>query len=333
MSERDFNPPGFDWAEAQQRYLDAISAFTRGTRGTTPANPWAGALDYWWQHMAPAVGDSEKAVFTHLVNQSKAVYALTDEFGKLISAMAGTAEEGGDWQSVLDAHLDAMKRGVEQAADSTSGQGQPSCFWQLPLENWEQTLASLSTLPPAVDRFAGLPGIGHTREVQEQIQRTGHLWSEYQRALSELQSQLVSAGVRALDRLRQRIIEAATSGRKIGSLRELYDLWVDCSEETYAEQIFKDEYAQCYGELVNALMSLKGHLQHVTDDTLSALNLPTRRGMDTLVERQLDMRREVSELRRELEAIRRRLAERETPAPSGSAPAPSSSQNDNSGKD
>ena len=38
------------------------------------------------------------------------------------------------------------------------------------------------------------------------------------------------------------------------SLRELYDLWVEVSEEHYAEFAMSEEYQALYGDMVNKLM-------------------------------------------------------------------------------
>jgi len=338
MDKQNSNPGGFDWQEAQRRYLEAIAAFGKSS-GADPLNPWAGALDYWWKSVAPAVADSEKAMFGNLVNQSKTFLGLADQFGKMMAAAAQGKD--GDWKTILDQHLEMMKAGMSGKPGAPAGQPL-AAFWQLPLDTWERTLSSLSAMPgdmfkgfkdgsppPAADRFPSIPGIGYTKEMQDQFQRGAQLWAEYQKHLSEYQALLSAAGVRAVDILRERVAKLGAEGGKIRSLREIYDLWVDCNEDAYAELVYSNEYAEKYGRMVNALMAFKRHAQMLVDEGLATLNMPTQRGMDTMQKRQSEMRRDlraaeqrqkadsdaIEKLRRELEALKRdmRMAGRGRP--------------------
>jgi polyhydroxyalkanoate synthase subunit PhaE len=58
-------------------------------------------------------------------------------------------------------------------------------------------------------------------------------------------------------------------------------LLVDCGEEAYAEFTYTKEFSDLYGRLTNALMAVKHHGRNVVDEILGALNMPTRRGMNT----------------------------------------------------
>jgi class III poly(R)-hydroxyalkanoic acid synthase PhaE subunit len=353
MDKQNSNPGGFDWQEAQRRYLDAIAAFSKAPGAADPVNPWAGALDYWWKSVAPTVADSEKAIFGNLVNQSKTFLGLADQFGKMMAAAAQGKD--GDWQAVFNQHLDAMKAGMGNLAGGAAACEGPQAltsFWQLPMDTWERTLSSLSAMPgdmfkgfkgeappPAPERFPSIPGMGYTKEMQDQLQRGARLWAEYQKCFAEYQALLSAAGARAVDILRERIAQIGAEGGKIRSLREIYDLWIDCNEDAYAELVYSKEYAEKYGRMVNALMAFKRHTQILVDESLAALNMPTQRGMDTIQRRQLEMRRElraaqarqkadaasIERLRRELEALRREIRSAgngrpETAAPAGSPP-------------
>jgi len=333
MDKQNSNPGGFDWQEAQRRYLDAIAAFGRTAGTTDPLNPWAGALDYWWKSVAPAVADSEKAIFGNLVNQSKTFFGLADQVGKMMAAAAQGKD--GDWKAIFEQHLDAMKTGAAGlSAAATPGPQPLASFWQLPLDTWERTLSSLSAMPgdmfkdfkgeaapQAPERFPSIPGLGYTKEMQDQLQRGARLWAEYQKHMSEYQALLSAAGAHAVDILRDRIAKIGAEGGKIRSLREIYDLWIDCNEDAYAELAYSKEYAEKYGRMVNSLMAFKRHAQILVDECLAALNMPTQRGMDTIQKRQVEIRRDlraaqerqkadaesIEKLRRELEALKREM--------------------------
>jgi class III poly(R)-hydroxyalkanoic acid synthase PhaE subunit len=354
MDKTNPNRGGFDWQEAQRRYLDAISAFGKAAGVGDPFNPWAGALDYWWKSVAPAVADSEKAIFGNLVNQSKTFFGLADQFGKMMAAAASAQDKGADWKSVFDRHLESLKEGMGHlgGAGAAAGQAQPlASFWQLPLDTWERTMSSLSAMPgdmfkglkgeaplPAPERFPSIPGIGYTKEFQDQLQLGARLWAEYQKCFNEYQALLSAAGARAVDILRERIVKLDAEGGKIRSLREIYDLWVDCNEEAYSELVYSKEYSQKYGRMVNSLMAFKRHAQLLVDEGLAALNMPTQRAMDTMQKRQVEIRRDlhtaqerqrtdaeaIEKLRRELEALKReiRSAGKGRPEPAAGAAKP-----------
>jgi hypothetical protein len=60
----------------------------------------------------------------------------------------------------------------------------------------------------------------------------------------------------ALDLMEQRLQDRAATGQTINSLRELYNLWVECNEETYARMLRSVEYSELSGRLLNALLHL-----------------------------------------------------------------------------
>ena len=55
--------------------------------------------------------------------------------------------------------------------------------------------------------------------------------------------------------MEQRLSERATAGATVESLRELYNLWVECNEETYGRMLRSLDYAMLNGRLLNALVS------------------------------------------------------------------------------
>ncbi|MFO1435427.1 MAG: poly(R)-hydroxyalkanoic acid synthase subunit PhaE [Gammaproteobacteria bacterium] len=48
--------------------------------------------------------------------------------------------------------------------------------------------------------------------------------------------------------------------------------------------------------MVNALMRVKGQMRTMVDDVLGALNMPTRREMNTVLKRQHELKRELRNL-------------------------------------
>jgi polyhydroxyalkanoate synthesis regulator phasin len=193
-------------------------------------------------------------------------------------------------------------------------------FFELPFETWTRTVSGFSVLPgdflqalkpeglrqvtdevhDQIGRFLSVPSVGYTREWQDQNQRGVRLVLDYQRASQEYLNAHARLGVDTIERFSKRVMERAETGQEITSLREVYDLWVDAGEAAYSEFVLTEEYAAIYGRLVNALMALKHHSQHLVDEAVGAANLPTRRDMTTLQCRQQEVRRQIAALRSEL---------------------------------
>lgn len=322
---------GFDWVEAQKRYLDALAALGGGLEPWQSINPWQQALDHWWQDVKKTMPDRDRAFFDHLLQQSRVFHGLADQFGKSLGAMSSTQEAGQNWESTLRDQIEGMK-------SRAAGTGDPALrglvtAWQLPLDTWQRTQSFLSLLPG--DPLSALkqePGAGlnispigvpgYTKKLREQIHGGAQLWDDYRRNLQEYQAGLATVAADAVQRLQERILVLGSSGKSLGSLRDIYDLWIDCNEAAYAEHVLTEEYARRFGRLVNSLMAFKRHCQELIEEALAAMNMPTRQGMNSVRRHQQEMRRELNvaaaqgqanaesirRLRDELDVLRRELS-------------------------
>ena len=59
--------------------------------------------------------------------------------------------------------------------------------------------------------------------------------------------------------MEQRLQDRAATGQTMNSLRELYNLWVECNEETYGRMLHSAEYSELSGRLLNALLVCYPH--------------------------------------------------------------------------
>jgi class III poly(R)-hydroxyalkanoic acid synthase PhaE subunit len=95
--------------------------------------------------------------------------------------------------------------------------------------------------------------------------------------------------------------EKVKAGESFDGLRAIYNLWIDCGEEAYAELVATADFPQLQAEMVNALMRMKQHEQLMIEEIMTALNIPTRREMDTTHKRVYDLQRQVCLLQEALE--------------------------------
>jgi beta-phosphoglucomutase-like phosphatase (HAD superfamily) len=115
------------------------------------------------------------------------------------------------------------------------------------------------------------------------------------------------------------------SGKSIDSARAIYDNWVRCCEEVYGEEVITPEYARIHGHLINAQMALKKRMSVMVDESLGALNMPSRSELRPLQDRLQETRRENKRLRQDLLSLQRQVATLVAAGSSAqSAPAPDS---------
>lgn len=312
-----------EWVKAQQTYWDTWSSMSGG--GTIPgfgtpskpdANPWMQMLEQWGAAFQANGNGADSADFIQrMLDQGKAFMFVGDQFTKFLKTCSEVRKTTDDWQNALRQQFEQFKSAYSPIGEVKDTMGSLPAFWNLPLDTWQRTVSGASLMPgdflqsmkPVesvsdklhghMEKFLSVPGVGYTRESQEQVQQSSKLWLDYHRASQEYNAAHGRLGLDTVERLVERIIENTAKGEEISSLRQVYDIWIDCGEEAYLEFTSTDEYAEIYGRMVNALMALKRHGRAMVDETLGALGMPTRKGFDTIQRRQQELRREVQALK------------------------------------
>ncbi|QGU33246.1 class III poly(R)-hydroxyalkanoic acid synthase subunit PhaE [Thermochromatium tepidum] len=318
-----------DWLELQRQYWDNLTTLSRQAMGldtqTKTTTPWEMAMDQWWKAMAPAVPDLSRTFMDRMLEQGKNFFRLAEGFAK--RADAGDTANGLElWTKTLE---DIQKRFTGSLDENGNTLQRLMSFWELPLDNWQRMMSSLSPLPGdalrnmphdqlknTLDRALSAPGLGYTREEQTHYQELMRSALEYQAALQEYANFYTQLGMKSVKRMGDYIQGVIDSGKTIDSARALYDNWVACCESAYADEVATPEYARIHGRLVNAQMALKKRLSILVDENLGALNMPTRSELRTLQDRLQETRRENKALRHSLHSLERRVA-----ALAGEAPA------------
>lgn len=332
-----------DWMDIQRKYWEAWSELGRKSMGldAPPANPWAGALDHWWQAMSPAIpNDHARDFMQKLMDQGKAFFDITDSLTKGLTGSNATAEQGwGIFSKSLDELQKAFTSGQQEGEQTLR---RLMAFWEMPLDNWQRTMSSLAPLPgdmlrniphdqvkDNMNRLLSAPGLGYTREEQGRYQELTRRWLDYQSALQEYSGFFTQLGVKSLERMRERLQRLSEQNKAVESARELYDTWIGCCEAVYAEEVSSEEYSRIHGQLVNAQMALKQCMSVMVDETLGTLNMPTRTELRTVQDRLQESRRENKQQRQELETLKRQVAsllERSEPAAAPQTPARSTAK-------
>ena len=322
-----------EWLDAQRRLLEAwqhIASMSK-TANTGPVNqsPFAGTADYWWKLVSGSLTNDSIDMVNKMQEQGKLFYFITDQMTNLLNTFNQVNKAGSDWQSALNAQFDQIKQVFTQTQnENNQAMHQMMGIWQLlPIDTLQRTMSSTSFMPGDIfqgikpeemqlvtDKFLSMPGVGYTRESQEKIQLGIKLWNDYQKVAQEYNSEMYKVVIAALDDMKQRILKMSQEGKDINSVRQIYDIWVDCNEDAYARFTFSPEFSDLYGRLTNALMAVKQHGQIIVDEILGAMSMPTRRGMNTLQKRQQEMRREYKKTVKKVEMLEKKLkSHAETP--------------------
>lgn len=303
------------WSDAQRHYwqswLDLSRNLAPGKPPEPPPSPWAQSFDYWSKLMPSALPPESRDWATKLTDINKGYLQLGEGLWKTLTAAQGTSPE--QWTELVGRGFKEMQ---DKFAAGLGGHPDPwagfATFWGMPVDTWRRVCSACSILPgdmekalrgfgegpdSALGKLFSLPTLGYTREWQEEVQRWGQLWTEHHEALRRYATDILAKiSQRAAERLTARLQENTPN-----SLREFYNLWVDCGEEAYAEAASTPDFVQAQAALVNTLMAVKRQEQKMVDETLSALNMPTRRELDTSHQRIHNLQRQVWQLREELD--------------------------------
>lgn len=172
------------------------------------------------------------------LRQARAYLAFGEQIRQFTDRLSATVNSQTDGGEALRQHFAELKAAIARSAEDPNVNPELARFWLLIAETWSETAASL----------------GMAAEAIPDELRQSEAWRSYQSTQSEYLDLLEGAAREALDRMEQRLNEFADTGKTIASLRELYNLWVDCNEETYGQMLRGPAYAALSGRLINSLL-------------------------------------------------------------------------------
>jgi len=322
---------GNDWLEIQKQYLEAFRVFNQFLPGIKvkpdqSINPVRDTAEFWWKSVSQNLPAGSAEFVGKILEQGKIYYSLGEQFSRLLNDINKLDKSRSGWESLLGQQFEDLKT-LFSKSDKEADETLHKMFgaWQLmPMDTLQRTFSLASIMPgdflgdlkrdslqKVTDKFLSMPGVGYTRESQEQVLEGIRLWNEYQTISHEYNQALYKVGIGAIDAMRDKILAMAKEDKELKSLRDIYDLWIDCNEESYASYVYTPEFSELYGRLTNALMAVKQHGRNLVDEYLGALNVPTYKGINTLQKRQYDMRREQKTTLRKIQDLEKVISDLE----------------------
>jgi class III poly(R)-hydroxyalkanoic acid synthase PhaE subunit len=314
------------WFKAQQKFVESWSDMAKTS---TPANEasqsdlWAQSFELWRKACSGQTQPEIQQAMNKCLDMGKGYFAMAEQVSKSMANDANPVEGINQWMEQLKQSLQQF--GGMPGFDGT-GANDFMKQWFAPTSSWQQMAAAMTPMNQATWQMPGMntsvfnmgeaidplgkvlssPGIGYFREPQEKQQKGAQLALEYHQANQAFNQAFLQISLESIQGFQTRLLKLDT-GTAPKSLRELYDLWVEVSEEHYAEFAMSEEYQSLYGDMVNRLMIMKKHYSEITDDFLRAMNLPNTREVDTMQQRLQQVRRDNMELRKEIKEIRSML--------------------------
>lgn len=264
------------WGDAM-REAGASAGLDAGTQG------FRDALNG-WRAQAGAVGEAGP-VLDHVVRQGKDWYALMQQVALQFAGREHSARDvASAWRQASGLHGDPFR-------DLLRGMRGPGLQ---DVQQWTEAAAPwLHGLRNEASAWLGMPAFGFAREHQERLQALARSQLRCQDALAAWQALLGRASQGAFERFEAKLAEREEPGRQLGSVRALFDLWVDAAEEAYAELALSPEFRRVYGELANAQMRLRADAQAIAEQAAVLMGLPGRTELDSA-------HRKIAELERQL---------------------------------
>ncbi len=288
---------GNEWKDLFDDYINSVNSFGgyRGA-GQPSARQWQQAMEFWWNNFNPQMPGFVSPTAQRLMEQSKTFYFLGQHLTELLENFSGASKKSETFLQGLADQIENMKSVIE--ASQTIGHQSVSDVldaWQVPGEAWHSLLRNLpgvdqdltqalktDDLDAFMDKYLNLPGVGYAREFQEKLQKNLFLLRQFLKSNEDYNDAMSKIGVQALDHLHERILKMSEEGEEISSLRQIYNIWVDCNEEAYANFVFSKEYSVLYGDLVNSLTAYKKQSNEIRDELMQASSLPTRTDLEAM---------------------------------------------------
>ena len=293
------------WQNYQKSYMDTWQSMTANAMPTIqPVNPWSTAMENWWKAASNNVQPQTNELFSMLLEQGKTFFDLSSQLNSTLVDAFNTQNSVDDFEDMVSKSFEGLKDTLSASASTAPMEFLEKMVGQGWTAGTDFVPKSIEQLQSLSEKMISMPGVGLSREKQERFQRLAIMAVDYNKATGEYLKAHNEISKQSVDLLQQRFVEMYKRNERPESCRAIYDLWVDCYEEVYAEQVMKPDYISAYGDMVNALMALTKAHREIQDDTLETLGMPSRREMDTLLQRFQQERREKSKMRAEIEMLK-----------------------------
>ena len=173
-----------------------------------------------------------------LLKQARAYLAFGEQIRQCADRFQDSLEQEADWKTAARRQFEQFKEAIAQSSHAPGVNSDLAQLSAMTVDAWQQAALALDIPMPS----------------RMPTDRNSAAWRAYQQTQNHYLDLLQQTAEQALNLMEQRLQDRAAAGRTINSLRELYNLWVECNEETYARMLRSAEYSELSGRLLNALL-------------------------------------------------------------------------------
>jgi class III poly(R)-hydroxyalkanoic acid synthase PhaE subunit len=155
---------------------------------------------------------------------------------------------------------------------------------------WAGAVPGMGGFPGGGAAFGMPPALGPAREQQESWQKIAQLLMRSYQAQMQVSSQwndIIGASLRELS---ERLAPRLKSGAVPGSMKEIYDLWVDAAESVYGQAARAGAFVQAQAELTNASSQLRSAQRELLEEWARQFDLPTRSELNSIHQQLHDLK-------------------------------------------
>lgn len=307
MAENNQSPADFmqQMYDLQQQYFKNIETFLKPKQEQAPANPFLA----WWEQMAPQGQPDFVSMFTNLGNTGMG--QIPNPFADLKQNMFNQ-QSFGDWNQNLQqqfnnwAAASSMQPIYEQMNDQFRQTLQnpfasmPGGF--SPFMSMQQPFTPAQAFESPVLRLLQNLFSDEEKQVGEQLLES---LTQYQNSLLEYNHLLAQVGIDSLNQLQEYF-----SDQDNFDLQELYQKWMEISQQVFDQQQLSDNYGKLYSQLQATQEKLQLNSQKYRKVLIDNLGLAANEQID-------DLKAQVENLSKELKALKSNVSASAAPADSG----------------
>ena len=303
----DTNPTG-DWATAMQKaQADLLRQWTDMSQSwTRAAAPGAGAGAGAVPGTAP--GASADGLARHFLQQCEQYLGVSRSLWDLVTRAAtlGDAEQRSraftEGLGGLQQQFAGLWATTPFGAPAAAGMGAAAWPGAGSFGAGIQGFPGMAGFPgmpglPGAGGAFNMPSLGPSREQQESWQRLMQLTARCAQAQMQVSGQWNDIIGKALRELAERVAPRIKSGAAPGSMKEIYDLWVDSAESVYAQAARGTAFVQAQAELTNSSSQLRSAQRELLEEWAKQFDLPTRAELNSIHQQLRDLKAALAGLR------------------------------------
>lgn len=177
----------------------------------------------------------------------------------------------------------------------------------------------VGTFDRSFGRVLNSPGLGLTREFNEEIAQAVAAYQGYLREQARYQTLMGGLFTKSVERFTQALGKKAQDGEPVDGLRALTRLWTAEADAVFTDAFREPAYIEQQNELVAATMRYRKQRRAVAELFQQMNDQPTRSEVDEAFKLLHGARKEIKALRREVAALKKQLGDAPDAKP---APAP-----------